>query len=302
MGPWASVFPPSAVYPVKGLRGFPARRRGRGHTARPGRRPPVGGDCRCRRPLLFPSDPTRPWPGSRPRSIRGLAWTAPGRPDLVLPPGPEPRGRFGASASGRTSRRPPATADDGLVDRTCWATCPAGWPGWTALRNGRSRPPGSPDPGSTVSFRRCLCALVLVSQAVPGRAQSAAGSARPHGSISGQSGGHFRRRPPCRGWLGQVPRRQRRVLRAVGPCARCVVTIDQNLQGPLPALEPLRTLATYRRSGAGSMFGVNLVVDRAGQVHRGRYRHGPRTVTASIPAQHATPCDFFSGGPDGHYH
>jgi uncharacterized protein len=52
-------------------------------------------------------------------------------------------------------------------------------------------------------------------------------------------------------------------LRVVKPCARCVITtVDQGTG--LKGKEPLRTLATFRRSGTKVLFGQNLVHDETG--------------------------------------
>lgn len=45
---------------------------------------------------------------------------------------------------------------------------------------------------------------------------------------------------------------------AVKPCARCVMTTTDQDTGER-ALEPLRTLATFRKQGSGVMFGMNVV-------------------------------------------
>ncbi len=71
------------------------------------------------------------------------------------------------------------------------------------------------------------------------------------------------------GWsrirVGAVP------FRVVKPCARCVVTTVDQATGRAggEAAEPLRTLATYRRSGSGVVFGQNLVPDGHGTVRVG---------------------------------
>jgi len=56
-------------------------------------------------------------------------------------------------------------------------------------------------------------------------------------------------------------------IRVVKPCARCiVVATDQRSGERAVALEPLRTLATFRRHGHEVMFGQNAVVTRAGWI------------------------------------
>ena len=53
------------------------------------------------------------------------------------------------------------------------------------------------------------------------------------------------------------------VLDFVKPCTRCVVTTTDQTSGARPSQEPLRTLATFRRSrdkrAAGVLFGWNAV-------------------------------------------
>lgn len=58
-------------------------------------------------------------------------------------------------------------------------------------------------------------------------------------------------------------------LRVVKPCARCVITtVDQATA--TKGKEPLRTLATYRKSGGKVLFGQNLIHDSAsGSLHVG---------------------------------
>ena len=50
----------------------------------------------------------------------------------------------------------------------------------------------------------------------------------------------------------------------VKPCARCAITtVDQKNRGQR-VKEPLRTLATFRKSGSKVLFGQNLVHDETG--------------------------------------
>jgi hypothetical protein len=57
-------------------------------------------------------------------------------------------------------------------------------------------------------------------------------------------------------------------FRGVKPCARCVMTtIDQ--QTAEKGAEPLKTLATYRRSGHKILFGQNLIALSAGKIRVG---------------------------------
>jgi uncharacterized protein YcbX len=59
--------------------------------------------------------------------------------------------------------------------------------------------------------------------------------------------------------IGTVP------LRAVKHCARCVITtIDQ--ETGTAASEPLRTLATYRKSARGVLFGMNVIHQATGRI------------------------------------
>jgi uncharacterized protein YcbX len=58
-------------------------------------------------------------------------------------------------------------------------------------------------------------------------------------------------------------------LRAAGPCARCAVTTVDQETGRTQAPEPLRTLATYRNTDKGAIFGANLVVEKGGNLQLG---------------------------------
>ena len=49
------------------------------------------------------------------------------------------------------------------------------------------------------------------------------------------------------------------VFRAVKPCVRCQVTTTDQAEGVVRGPEPLQTLATYRNSPNGVMFGMNLI-------------------------------------------
>jgi len=56
----------------------------------------------------------------------------------------------------------------------------------------------------------------------------------------------------------------------VKPCTRCVFTTVDVERGDFdPGGEPLRTLKTYRRSGEGIVFGMNLIPRGAGTLARG---------------------------------
>jgi len=61
------------------------------------------------------------------------------------------------------------------------------------------------------------------------------------------------------------------VFDIVSPCERCILTTtDPVTQGRHPRSEPLRTLATYRRSAAGkAIFGVNAVPRGTGTIRVG---------------------------------
>jgi len=68
------------------------------------------------------------------------------------------------------------------------------------------------------------------------------------------------------GWsrlrIGSVP------FRVAEPCPRCAITtVDQNTGAP--GKEPLRTLATYRKTELGAVFGRNLIHDALGTVRVG---------------------------------
>ncbi len=58
-------------------------------------------------------------------------------------------------------------------------------------------------------------------------------------------------------------------FRNAGSCARCNVTTIDQITGQTSAPEPLQTLATFRQSEKGVLFGVNLVVDIPGQIKVG---------------------------------
>jgi uncharacterized protein YcbX len=56
------------------------------------------------------------------------------------------------------------------------------------------------------------------------------------------------------------------VFRAVKPCVRCQVTTTDQADGVVRGPQPLQTLATYRDSPNGVMFGMNLIPLRLGTV------------------------------------
>lgn len=60
-------------------------------------------------------------------------------------------------------------------------------------------------------------------------------------------------------------------LRLASPCARCkVVTLDQQTGAPTPGQDPLRTLATFRRSPSGQItFGLNAIPETFGTLALG---------------------------------
>ena len=60
-------------------------------------------------------------------------------------------------------------------------------------------------------------------------------------------------------------------FRVVKPCARCVVTTVDQATGTRgdERTEPLRTLATYRKSALGVLFGQNLIPDGTGTIRVG---------------------------------
>ncbi len=59
------------------------------------------------------------------------------------------------------------------------------------------------------------------------------------------------------------------VFRAVKPCVRCQVTTTDQADGVVRGPEPLQTLATYRDSANGVMFGMNLIPVKLGSVKVG---------------------------------
>ena len=58
-------------------------------------------------------------------------------------------------------------------------------------------------------------------------------------------------------------------FRAVKPCARCQVTTTDQAAGVVMGPEPLKTLATYRDSPNGVLFGMNLIPVQLGTVRVG---------------------------------
>jgi uncharacterized protein YcbX len=59
-------------------------------------------------------------------------------------------------------------------------------------------------------------------------------------------------------------------FQATHPCARCVVTtVDQRTGRKDPQGEPLKTLAGFRRSESGVLFGQNLTPREIGTIHVG---------------------------------
>jgi uncharacterized protein YcbX len=56
------------------------------------------------------------------------------------------------------------------------------------------------------------------------------------------------------------------VFRAVKPCVRCAVTTVDPATGAFAGVEPLATLATFRRAESGVLFGTNLVNEGEGNV------------------------------------
>ncbi len=59
------------------------------------------------------------------------------------------------------------------------------------------------------------------------------------------------------------------IFRAVKPCPRCEVTTTDQAAGVVRGPEPLQTLATYRDSPKGIMFGVNLIPVGGGSMRVG---------------------------------
>jgi len=58
------------------------------------------------------------------------------------------------------------------------------------------------------------------------------------------------------------------ILRLVKPCTRCVATtVDQDTAET--GLEPLRTLATFRRWKDGVIFGQNAIIERLAPIRAG---------------------------------
>ena len=59
------------------------------------------------------------------------------------------------------------------------------------------------------------------------------------------------------------------VFSAVKPCVRCQVTTTDQADGVVRGPEPLQTLASYRDSPNGVMFGMNLIPVKLGTVRVG---------------------------------
>jgi MOSC domain-containing protein len=58
-------------------------------------------------------------------------------------------------------------------------------------------------------------------------------------------------------------------FRVAKPCVRCAITTVDPDVGAVAGVEPLRTLATFRRSGDGVLFGMNLVHETGGVIEVG---------------------------------
>jgi uncharacterized protein YcbX len=54
-------------------------------------------------------------------------------------------------------------------------------------------------------------------------------------------------------------------MRTVKPCARCAITTVEQETGT-PGNEPLRTLALYRKSPRGVLFGMNVIHQAPGWI------------------------------------
>jgi uncharacterized protein YcbX len=67
----------------------------------------------------------------------------------------------------------------------------------------------------------------------------------------------------CRIRIGAV------TFRVVKPCVRCAITTVDPSVGAVVGAEPLRTLATFRRTGDGVLFGMNLVNETGGVIEVG---------------------------------
>ena len=59
------------------------------------------------------------------------------------------------------------------------------------------------------------------------------------------------------------------IFRAAKLCARCQVTTTDQAAGEVRGPEPLRTLATYRETANGMMFGTNLIPVGGGTIQVG---------------------------------
>ena len=59
------------------------------------------------------------------------------------------------------------------------------------------------------------------------------------------------------------------VFEAVKNCTRCIITTIDQQSGEKTGKEPLKTLATYRNSEKGVLFGENLLVVKPGKIKVG---------------------------------
>jgi uncharacterized protein YcbX len=58
----------------------------------------------------------------------------------------------------------------------------------------------------------------------------------------------------------------RLAFRVAKPCARCAITTVDPARGAVAGVEPLRTLASFRGSEDGVLFGMNLVHEGTGSI------------------------------------
>lgn len=70
-------------------------------------------------------------------------------------------------------------------------------------------------------------------------------------------------------WLNRTIRIGDATFQAVKPCRRCQVTTTDQTTGAITSSEPLRTLASFRNTPKGPLFGMNLVPVTLGTVQPG---------------------------------
>ena len=192
-----------------------------------------------------------------------LLVNAPGMPALILPLQPEPRQRVGVRVFADETQ---GTLVGGEADR--WFTSFLGVPSRLVYMPDdavRAVDPRYATDGDLVGFADGF-PFLLVSEAslddLNGRLQNPVGTDRFRPNLVVAGCGPFAED----GWrqirVGSVP------FRVAKPCARCSITMVDQTTG-IRDKEPLRTLARYRKSGGGVLFGQNLIHDSRGTLRVG---------------------------------